>query len=502
MPGAGGGAPEPLSVVIDRLFPPSTSGISVSSTGSMPLGSEAPLWLLAQQQEKTFNTLALPRVLDEAIYESLQTAYQIVEDIDNADIAQGASFDDIEIEVVDNVDQQPSSEALVQRSVFSQLLIELDDTSEHCIVHEANENKTTAVDADEVRKIATESEFGRAVGRLLLREKYGLTAFADPELNADVHNLLERLMKKNSKIGIAEELICWAWLVSTDNLPEPGPPRSPTDPHTQHELASTPLQQSENPHAVMNGKRSIEYHDMEPADLQPSRKALRVQTAIDLLSPDPSMSSPGDVVDLCNDSLHFAYDVCAPEDSYDNELLLLEEHTSASQQLDPSLPSTNPSISAATSSAPHETGRDEAKAAERRDEPSWESLSAGELQLMAAQYGLNPADKRLMQLLKAMWSRMKEPSQPLAASQPLSQAVTTSSRGATIGLEALRACLMQSAALYERVLLFLPLEVDDVQRHLKECGHKISKTQLLPLLDQLYIFVDSSGGKKDRSQPS
>jgi hypothetical protein len=140
-------------------------------------------------------------------------------------------------------------------------------------------------------------------------------------------------------------------------------------------------------------------------------------------------------------------------------------------------------------------------------EPAWEVMSDEELLQMARDFGLKSEPRgKLLKLLKAMWVRLKgvanittSNTNAIVSSQQITVGPTRNNRNTESGLSTaeLRSWLMKNKSLYEKILLFIPVEVDEVHAYLRSVGQKVSKTQLLSLLDGLAIFV-SSGPRKDR----
>jgi len=125
-------------------------------------------------------------------------------------------------------------------------------------------------------------------------------------------------------------------------------------------------------------------------------------------------------------------------------------------------------------------------------EPLFESMSISELQEHCKKYGLKTESKaKMANILRALWQRMhRTPSQKKENNTPvLSQ---TNSMLPMLTQEGLFHYIQQHDTLYERVLLYHPIELDPLLVELKLCFDKITKPKVLQMLDALNVFVSMS----------
>lgn len=135
------------------------------------------------------------------------------------------------------------------------------------------------------------------------------------------------------------------------------------------------------------------------------------------------------------------------------------------------------------------------------EEPEWDNLGILELHKIAANYGLKCDTRgKMIPLLSAMWKRLH----PAVSTTEFSfgdtphYAISNSSLAIKdLDLPQLKQFILLNQSIYDKVLCFEPIDLDDLYNSLIFRGFKIKKPDLLKLLDGLNIFV-SYGKRNDK----
>lgn len=466
---------EAIDMVLEKLF--SSTCMNRARRQPAVTVESAPLWLLAQQSDQDFVVLLLPKLLDPLRYDSLECA-----DACDASMAVDgwpADDDDEAISALPSPPQaheeaptaEPSAEekGLIKNpSMLSQLLAEFSD------------KEAVAVDVDQVQAMVSQSSLGISMAHCLLNEIHD--SFSNGLWSAELGRLLLTALQEGESLDERAGIcLCFAWLLTTNSMPQQSAEMANRDEIVLDLLSDS----SSSP--VAGDKRLLSADSAECFTQASCKKAKLDKPAAIKDTETVCLISPAGpfVVDLCYDDFDF-YDI--------------------PMEPEPVLPTARAPVSNAPVSAPVSTILEEMRTAEALyqhaapipsqlpsqplpppahplpalpdSEPVWDSLSDDELQVIAAQYGLKPeARSKLLKLLKSMWKRLR----PQQALSPLQ----------------LRALLLKDRVLYERILLYQPVELDDVHALVRREGIKVSKPVLMGMLDALAVFV-SAGSKKDK----
>jgi len=142
----------------------------------------------------------------------------------------------------------------------------------------------------------------------------------------------------------------------------------------------------------------------------------------------------------------------------------------------------------------------EAACLEAENEPLFDSMSMSELQEHCKKYGLKTESRvKMVNILRALWQRMHRtsslgkgnPTQALSQARGLLPMLTQ---------EGLFEYIQKHDTLYERVLLYHPIELDPLLVELKLHYEKVTKVKVLQMLDSMKVFISmsSSSGRQNK----
>ena len=144
------------------------------------------------------------------------------------------------------------------------------------------------------------------------------------------------------------------------------------------------------------------------------------------------------------------------------------------------------------------------------NEPDFNALSELDLKLAAKRYGLkNMRRSALVKVLQSIWRNQRNQlgvSSTISDNEPMQ--LSQDRQKGTLDPDAVVAFIRDSWDLYEKVLTFQPIDLDDLHVAMASKGLSISKPKLRGVLDELNIFLtygqqnpSSSTSRKRRAPP-
>eukprot|EP00981_Chlorochromonas_danica_P002847 scaffold559_cov176-Ochromonas_danica.AAC.2 len=528
---------ESLETILGRLF-------HVQAMERQPAGlvkqhvltsQRAPLWWLAGQCDE-FAADVATRLLKEERYESLEAAASFMENLEIQQQQEGEEEEDLSEELIfagkarheipsitaaapsPPVSYQPNN----HRSVLSQILSQFNP----CRSSSSNSSNTDSrvsqsVDIRAIEQLVRSSDVGRQLQRLLSVEMdHNKSSLKDRQLGLQLlDNLRIAFLREDAHLSntiCACIAVVWSTIecrylkleendnsaqnnkdkecllpflvLDNDNVDEPfscGEKRS----SFSDDMAELFTQRS---------SKKPRFLDQEEEEEEEVKELFNEPISL-LDSPEKAViSSVQEVVDLSNDGFDF-YDI-----PWEPEVSVCEEQSSSTLFSLIGTTSSTPGISLLERMKILDSEVDcscsqpivhiravipDSTVENTTNEPNWSEMDDKELLTMATQYGLKPEPRsKLLRLVRSMWKRMDRRVE-------LSQSTTSETK---LTVNELRSHLLSNPALSENIFSFEPVELDDVHAYLRTRGQKVSKTQLLKMLDALSIFVSSSNGKRDR----
>ena len=158
----------------------------------------------------------------------------------------------------------------------------------------------------------------------------------------------------------------------------------------------------------------------------------------------------------------------------------------------PEQPPSIPSLPCHVQAASHLTLKDLDRMMRGGSEPDFPALNEADLRLAAKRYGLkNMRRSALVKVLQSIWRNQRIPIDEPAVSRPDLEApeLSQGQEKSALDVEAIVTYIRESWDLYEKVLTFQPIDLDELHGTMASKGLAISKPKLRSILDEHNVFL-------------